>query len=530
MAKSDLRIDILGTVITISADEKPEYLKKLLDKYRQTIENVQRISGLRDPLKAAVLTGFLLCDDLEKAAGSGMKNGADSGDSGEAEKLTLGMISLLDEALKVTSGAETPQPVVGAANGAVGDSIFKLQNTVKNYEWGSSEWLPDFLGEKNRSRIPWAELWMGVNPAGPSRVAGAEGLLLSELIGRNPQALLGRETAETYGKLPFLFKVEAAEKPLSIQTHPSREQAREGFERENREGILLDAPNRNYRDANHKPEIFCALNPFAALCGFRKPLEIKTLIDILSRGYTQGGEGALKNGLESLVSALENENPLKAFLAALFSLGREAREALGFFIKARRSLLERDFPEYRDEWELCAYLANLYPGDPGIIAPLYLNIIELAPGQAMYLPAGVFHAYIHGMGVELMADSDNVLRGGLTSKHVDADELFKILSFSEYKPEILKVPDPVPPMYTYPAPSREFALSVLHGSGGVIPYTETGPSIVLVTGGSAAVNVPGGGGETILARGESAFIPAGVKAGLEFSGTFTAYVAACRSS
>ena len=595
MAKSDLRIDILGTSISLSTDEEPGYLDALLSKYREAVENVQRLSGLKDPLKIAILTGFLLCDDLEKAGTAAFAKK----DSGELEQITLGMISRLDEMFKVSSDTEMaaasktntetatdtaqalpqkliepplcdtrnaedtpkeplpptkapeesgalssnnsapsaplsrlcemkpvdPEPAKPEPAGTKPAAFFKLQNTVKNYEWGSTEWLPTLLGRKNLSRIPWAELWMGVHPAGPSRVVlpDEEGPLLSELIDGDPEVFLGKEAAQVFGKLPFLLKVEAAAKPLSIQAHPNQEQARQGFARENRDGIPLDAPNRNYRDPNHKPEILCALSSFVALCGFRELREIKELVDIL---YLSS-EGILQNGLESLVAALEqDENPFKAFLSALFNLNAEARRELGPFIKNSQSLLERDFPEYRDEWNLCAYFSGLYPGDNGIIAPLYLNILELAPGQAIYLPAGVLHAYIHGMGIELMADSDNVLRGGLTSKHMAADELLQILDFSAYRPELLNTPEPAPAWHRYPAPTGEFALSVMHSSGGTVPYTEKNPSIVILTKGSAAVVDHESGAELSLNAGESVFVPAGEKATMAFSGSFTAYAAA----
>ena len=571
MAKSDLRIDVLGTSFSITTDEEPEYLKKLLDKYRRTIENVQRISGLKDPLKTAVLTGFLLCDDLEKAgiAAPGEKTGQSlNGEKKEAEILTLGMISRLDELVSAQGASQEAAPEaaqVAAQDAALPQkvpqnvSVFKLQNAVKYYDWGSPEWIPELLGQKNLSRVPWAELWMGVHPSGPSRVVLSDGtnLPLAELIERDPPAFLGEQTAKTSGRLPFLFKVEAAAKPLSIQAHPNREQAREGFERENRLGIPRDAPNRNYPDSNHKPEIICALSPFAALCGFRSAGEIKKLICFLSA--RANGRTALKTRLENLVSVLESqdENPYRNFLAGLFSLETESRHALGTFIKTQTPLLKRDFPEYRDEWELCSYFAALYPEDPSIIAPLYLNVVELAPEEAMYLPSGVLHAYIHGMGIELMSDSDNVLRGGLTSKHVDLEELFRIVDFSEYKSEIMKVPGSAPAWYSYPAPTREFMLSVMHGfkenagfkesagikendssestagsdrTDGTFIYPETGPSIVLVTGGKAVITEPGKSFTTVVSKGESVFIPAGEKANMVFSGIFTAFIAACGSS
>ena len=581
MAKSDLRINILGTSITISTDEEPEYLNTLLSKYQATVENIQRVSGLKDPLKVAILTGFLLCDDLQKA-GNGKTV---EKESGELEQLTIGMISRLDEMLKVSEapGADLAQsrddaeeikknpdetlpltenpeknkeildnsiapPRLDKAefDVAAPDAFFKLQNTVKNFEWGSADWLPTLMGQKNLSRIPWAELWMGVHPAGPSRIIlpGGDGPLLSELIDSDPKTLLGAETAESFGKLPFLFKVEAVAKPLSIQVHPNIDQAREGFARENREGIPLDAPNRNYRDSNHKPEILCALSPFAALCGFREPKKISTFIDIL---YSNS-EGRLKDDLEGLFFALEQgaadqdtkgeasielspqakANPLKSFLTALFALGAETYKALGLLLKNRQALLEKDFPEYKDEWNLCSYFSGLYPEDPGVIAPLYLNIMELALGEAIYLPAGVPHAYIHGMGIELMSNSDNVLRGGLTSKYVDVKEFLGIVDFSEYRPEILKVPMPVPAWFSYPAPAGEFTLSMMCGSGAALPYSEKAPSIVIVTKGSATVTESQSGAEITLNTGESVFIPAGDKAGMAFSGVFTAYAASAR--
>jgi mannose-6-phosphate isomerase len=556
MSKNDLRIDIFGIDITISTDEEKEYLDMLLEKYRQTIENVRVMSGLKDHLKLAVLTGFVLCGDLEKAINGDAKDRK----TGEAETLTLGMLSRLDEVLKASEAAasdyaaekapETAGDDTVVSDDAVPDSgkgiknvqlsIYKLENAVKNYDWGSPEWLPDFLGRKNLSRIPWAELWMGVHPSGPSRVV-SDSCPLSELIGRDPPAFLGKETAGKYGTLPFLFKVLAAAKPLSIQVHPNAEQAREGFERENREGIHLDAADRNYRDANEKSEILCALSPFAALCGFRKAEDVTLLTDILLLNSGSGKSG-LRDAIEDLVLALKqgendesldegpDKSPLKDFLSALFALNREALLALGSYIKMIQTQLEKDFPEYRNEWYLCTYLASLHPGDAGILAPLYLNIVDLAPEEAIYIPVGTPHAYINGMGIELLSDSDNVLRGGLTTKHIDHAELMKIMNYCEYMPEIMRPPESYS-FHSYPA--GEFALSVMRCSGTRLEYADTGPSILIVTEGSAAVDEFG----TVeyqsdikmpLKKGESVFIPAGKKA--VFSGAFTAYIASCRSS
>ena len=548
MPKSDLHIDILGTELTISTDEDQDYLDALLSKYRQTIENVKLKTGLKDPLKIAVLTGFLLCDDLEKAGTpdglyeskirmgpnfQGTSTDDKNQDQGEAERLALSLISRLDELVTDSTCQDCASDNLPSVAKLVSGTIFKLQNTVKNYSWGSAEWIPALLGQKNISRIPWAELWMGVNPAGPSSVVFTKETessesgqqfseLLSDLIMQDKEGFLGKETVTNYGNLPFLFKVLAAAKPLSIQVHPNREQAREGFERENRERIPLDAPNRNYRDSNHKSEIICALGPFMALCGFREAAETGFLIELLSLG----GEGTVKAEFEKLLSILKQEGkPLKSFLSSLFSMEADALKALGLFLTEQQESLERDFPEYKNEWALCSYLASLYPGDPGMLAPLYLNIVELSKGQAIYLPTGVLHSYIHGLGIELMTDSDNVLRGGLTAKHIDTDELFKVINFSAYHPEIIAVPDPPPSWFSYPTPSWEFVLSVMQCSESSFTYHKTGPSILIFTEGGATVT--DSDDQTLhLKAGESVFIPP--RKSLIFSGSFTAYSAAAK--
>jgi mannose-6-phosphate isomerase len=508
--KSSLHIDVLGTSITIATDEEEEYLKSLLEAYKKHVEDIRASSGLTDPLKIAVLTGFMLCDEVGKAS---KKTGEEEK---ATEELTL-VISRLDEALNAPVKPEKPNS----------GQVYKLKNTVKNYEWGSPQWLPEFLGERNISRIPWAELWMGVHPSGPSRITGeAERgeLLLPDLIARNPRYFLGEETGRNFGGLPFLFKVLAAAKPLSIQAHPDAEQARQGWERENSRAVPLDAPERNYKDPNHKPEILCALSRFKAMCGFRPPEEIRGLLEIF------GSKSGLQSAMEGLVSALgvsEDSNPLRTFLSRLYTLDAETLERMSEY--GKNQALEEEYPEYSEEWSLVRNLAGLYPGDSGVIAPLYLNLLTLAPGEAIYLPAGILHAYVHGMGVELMANSDNVLRGGLTSKHIDLKELFRVLVFSPFRPQVLRpgvrAGDGTgsgnrPLCFTYPAPCEEFSLSLMQG--GETVFSEKGPSIVLVTEGELEIN---GDNEKLRFRqGESAFIPAGAGE-LRFSGAYTLYAA-----
>ncbi|GHU65319.1 hypothetical protein FACS189447_04050 [Spirochaetia bacterium] len=530
MPKNDLRIEILGTSIAIAADEDRDYLDRLLAAYAKAIETTQKTTGLKDPLKVAVLTGFLLCDEAEKARRSTpqelKKDNPDDVDS-QIETLALNLISRLDHVL-----GEEPQDTASTPlNAPANHGIFKLKNGVKNYEWGSPQWIPELLGQRNISRVPWAELWMGVHPEGGSRIVdgnqGADSPLLSQIISDDPLFNLGEEVQKEFGALPFLFKILAAGKPLSIQAHPNLEQAKDGFDKENFEGIDLKSPNRNYKDPNHKPEIICALTPFTAMCGFRSSDEIKNLLDIFSRSAPQ----SLKTGLNSLIAsliAMDGENPLRSFLSNLFDMTPETRQELSVYAKNQK--LAQDYPEYKDEWKLISWFAELYPNDPAVIAPLYLNLIDLNPGEAVYLPAGVLHAYVYGLGVELMANSDNVLRGGLTPKHIDLKELFRVLKFAPFKPEILKPVETAgsqASVYSYPAPAKEFSLSCYKSSISTdcnTVYNEKGPSIIIVIEGELHIEDRVKRNTVILKKGESAFIPAAL-GGLYLSGTYTAYAA-----
>jgi mannose-6-phosphate isomerase len=378
---------------------------------------------------------------------------------------------------------------------------------------------------------------MGIHPEGPSVIKGG-GETLAAMIDRNPSCL-GREILGDFGTLPYLFKLLAAEKPLSIQAHPNLEEAREGWERENRLGIPLTGATRNYKDPNHKPEILCALTPFTAMCGFRPLEEISRLLKLFSARALPPLRGVLSGLLPSPAGPASAPNPagiLRDFLRTLLSLSPENRRALGEYARKARELTGEQ-GEYGEVWELCASFAELYPEDPAVISPLYLNLVNLNPGEAIYLPAGVLHAYVKGFGVELMANSDNVLRGGLTPKYIDIDELLRVLNFSTGKPAVLKPRDlqeggdgPHCSFFKYPVPCREFSLSALRcrNSGGSIP--ERGPLILIVTEGRALVRGAKGEEEIILERGETAFIPAREEGPpLSFSGTYTIYAAGAGS-
>jgi mannose-6-phosphate isomerase len=405
-------------------------------------------------------------------------------------------------------------------------SVYKLNNTVKYYDWGSPEWIPRLLGLPNEGGKPWAELWMGVHPQGPSSLADpATPLLLPEFIGGDPERRLGEEVAKDFRGLPFLFKLLAAERPLSIQAHPNLAQARSGWERENSLGIPLEAPDRNYKDPNHKPELICALGPFAALAGFREPSEIRSLLALF--GFDP--LAPLMDALDAASGTAGKGEALKRFLGALFALGPEDRRALGAHARrfaGDRPLGDRPPPgdrppgDYAGEWQLLARLAELHPDDPAILAPLYLNLITLRKGEAMSIPAGILHAYVRGFGLELMANSDNVLRSGLTPKHIDLGELTAILRFAPFKPEILRPAAAGEGLEAYPSPFREFSLYRLHGRDPGAPFPLRGPAILLTLEGE--LSIPGE--KLRLRRGESAFVVPGTRPLL--SGSFEAAVAA----
>ncbi|MFZ0135278.1 MAG: mannose-6-phosphate isomerase, class I [Desulfobacterales bacterium] len=378
-----------------------------------------------------------------------------------------------------------------------------LKNTVQPYAWGSHTAIAELLGVRPQPGSPQAELWMGAHPKAPSQVAvDGKWVSLEELVERYPQEILGRETATAFGNtLPYLFKVLAAARPLSLQAHPSLAQAREGFERENALGIALDAPHRNYRDANHKPECICALTPFWALHGFRQISEVLALAGRLDLPV-----------LEDLLSVLRRRpdaRGLKLFFQAMMTLPAAERTTLSTRAVDRAARLAAEDPVYR--W--MGRLGAAYPGDIGIFAPMVLNLILLQPGQALYLPAAELHAYLEGTGIELMANSDNVLRGGLTPKHVDVAELLKVLNFEERTAHVL-VPRPTAGGESiYECPAREFVLSAVT-VGPQRPYVSPpvrSVEILLCTTGSAGIADRGTGEEIAFPKGRSVLIPAAVK-------------------
>ncbi|MFF3454902.1 mannose-6-phosphate isomerase, class I [Streptomyces sp. NPDC002730] len=385
----------------------------------------------------------------------------------------------------------------------------RLSNSVRPYAWGSTTAIPDLLGVAHTGE-PQAEMWMGAHPGAPSRVTrSTTDQPLSDVIAADPVRELGSAAVEKFGpRLPFLLKILAAGAPLSLQVHPNLEQAREGYAAEESAGVPIDAPHRNYKDANHKPELICALTPFDGLCGFRTPVDAADLLAGLE-------VDSLKPYVD-LLHAHPEEAALREVLTAILTADPAEMTATVTEAAAAAERLGGAYAPY-------AAIAHQFPGDPGVIAAMLLNYVQLQPGEALFLGAGVPHAYLNGLGVEIMANSDNVLRCGLTPKHVDVPELLRIVRFEVTDPGVLR-PEAAPSgEEVYETPIHEFRLSRYTLAPGAQPRDLTAPTpqILLCTAGSVTVDsVPAGSatsGELTLAPGESAFVPAGDKT--EISGT-----------
>lgn len=379
-----------------------------------------------------------------------------------------------------------------------------LDNVIQPYAWGSRTALAELQGRPSPNPTPEAELWMGAHPAAPSHVVrGSARRSLRELIAAAPEAELGEACARRFGgRLPFLLKVLAADAPLSLQAHPSLEQAKEGFERENAAGIPLSAPHRNYKDDNHKPELICALTPFDALCGFRETASTLRFVDLL-------GVPEVRSHFEVLRTASPAAEGLQRTFEALLTLSRAEAKPLVEALGAASVRTRRAQPEFTLELEWVEKLASAYPDDPGVLAALLLNVTRLEPGEALYLPAGNLHAYLRGVGVEIMASSDNVLRGGCTPKHVDVPELLRVLTFAEAGVGRTPIETSSGGEHVYVTPAPELRLSrieVTSPSSAPSGFGRTGPEILLCTRGACELRTARGGTQP-LHKGESVFIP-----------------------
>jgi len=378
--------------------------------------------------------------------------------------------------------------------------MFALTNEVRRYAWGSRTAMAEFLGEHSPGAGPEAELWIGTYPACPSRLADGRSLL--QLIDDDPAAALGAPVVARFGpRLPFLMKVLTIGAPLSLQAHPNTTQAEAGFAAEQAAGVALDDPVRNYRDARHKPEMICALTVVEAFTGFRPIPECLALLDVLSVPEL--------DGLRETLSA----SGLRGSVSWIFELSDHAVPQIISLLKGRAYAVRAGSSARELQWIL--RLAQDYPQDRGVILTLLCNFVRLEPGEALYIPAGCPHAYLSGVGVEIMAESDNVLRGGLTAKHVDVVELQRILDFSDARPRVLHGCQDEDGRFRFPTEAQEFDLSRVE-VGDEVVLDGGRPTLLLTVEGSARLFGPDG---TVLdlPRGRAAFLSA-AEQGVRISG------------
>lgn len=372
--------------------------------------------------------------------------------------------------------------------------MYRLQNPRRGYDWGSTTLIQQLAGIPiDGSRL--AEIWMGAHPDAPSTaVCAGRSESLDDLIVRFPDEMLGEKVRARFGtRLPFLAKILAAAKGLSIQVHPSSAQAQSGFARENALGISLDDPRRTYRDSSHKPEMLYALTPMELLSGLREPEQAAKLVEAL----------AIED-LTELVDCLRSGSDAAQSMRAAFEWLLSQRQDSGWvaLVRENTEVMRWGRPEMKAVYEL----TGQFPNDPGVIAPLLMNYEQIRPGQVIFTGAGTLHAYLRGMAIEVMGASDNVLRAALTSKYVDTEA---VLSIGDYRPglaDFLVGATQGSGRQDYTVDGIEdFALSLLTVCGGdeaVGP--ESGPRIAVCTQGSVELS---GTDVVELGPGDSAFIP-----------------------
>ena len=370
-----------------------------------------------------------------------------------------------------------------------------LHGTLMRYSWGTHHFIPALLGQPEDGQ-PVAEYWLGAHASSPARI---DGTTLDAAIAADASLLGPRAAGAFGGQLPYLVKVLSARHALSLQAHPSRELAREGYAREEAAGIELTSPSRTYRDDWPKPEVLVALTEFHALSGFREPLATAALVSAL-------GVGEVAAPMTGPLTQRSGSAALAEVFLELLSHDGDRQELVNHVLAA--AVGHRDHPGPLGDFARTALeLDETFPGDPGILAALLLNRVTLQPGEALFVDHGTMHAHLRGSGIEVMGASDNVVRGGLTSKHIDVDELVRMVDVSPARPRVL-APDRVGPgVWAYRTPCPEFAVwRVEPPAGGVVLPGDASARIVLVTRGTVMLTA---GDHTLgLARGEAAFLPA----------------------
>ncbi|MCI2958033.1 mannose-6-phosphate isomerase, class I [Agromyces atrinae] len=381
-----------------------------------------------------------------------------------------------------------------------------IANEPRNYAWGSRTMIAEYLG-RPASGEPEAELWLGDHPGSPATIVDRDATGgaadLAAWIAADPATALGAASGE---RLPFLLKVLAADGPLSLQAHPTPDRARERFEFENDEGIPLDAYNRNYRDPFHKPELIVAVSEtFDALCGFRALDESRTILSEL-RAIDAATPDAQPGALDLLDARLVGDTPIHDAVEWLLRDGRGGDTGEVQWLVERVVHLAALAPSdsaFADVFDTVGVLAATYPGDPGIVISLLVNRVTLTRGEALYLPAGNIHAYLHGLGIELMAASDNVLRGGLTPKHIDVTELLEVLDFEPVPVPRLEPETPSAGVEVFRPDVPDFVLYHVTPGAEAAAVEIGAAAILLCTSGS--LEVTGSASSVTLARGEAVY-------------------------
>ena len=383
----------------------------------------------------------------------------------------------------------------------------RLTGVIQPYAWGSRTAIPELLGVEATGE-PQAELWLGAHPLAPSTVDGEP---LDKLVAEDPVSMVGRASVEAFGpRLPFLLKIIAAAQPLSLQAHPSREQAAAGYAREQAAGVPRDAPQRTYRDGWPKPELLCAFVETDALCGFREPAATYQMFEKLAVDRALTLVAALA---DADVPAAER---LRVAFSRLLRLTPDERSVISELAQAAEAIQEPD--DVASFARTASELNTHHPGDPGVLAALLMNRITLQPGDALFMPSGNLHAYLSGGGVEIMANSDNVMRGGLTPKYVNVDELLAVLDFTPGLRGLITPLEESPGVWRYPTPAPEFTLWRLepHAESAAVPAAGSGRILLVTDGELTAMSTTT---RLDLGRGEAALLSAGEEAAVTGRGT-----------
>ena len=390
-------------------------------------------------------------------------------------------------------------------------SVHKLQGTVQHYSWGGTTFLPKLLSMENPNHKPFAEYWLGIHASGPSSIeVNQQSVLLSDAIATDPKAALSEPVYSHFGGLPYLFKVLDVKDMLSIQVHPAKEYAKVAFEKEEASGTALNAPNRNYKDKNHKPEIMLAMSEFWLLHGFKSEAKILETLENIAE-------------FQVLVPLYKSEG-IKGLYQFLMEMEQAQVDSLLSTVvkRALRNKQEGKINRTAPDWwvaKLYENTAGILPIDKGVFSIYLFNIVCVMPGQGIFQDAGVPHAYLEGQNVELMANSDNVLRGGLTPKHIDVEELIHNIKFESIDPVIIEGTKPCMGESVYPAPVQDFGIAsiTLDGSNSYSYEAESMDMFLVVEGGCVVNN------QMTIKTGEAFVVFPGNKLNIHASGKTLIY-------